>query len=74
MWPLALGNPLNGQQISGGFWERRFGNASIGGGVGMVAAIHYVPGHWCLIVADFLRGQLVYYDPCYNSPSSEGHG
>lgn len=39
--------------------------------MGLVTAIHYVPGHWCLVVADFVRRQLVYYDPCFNSPSAD---
>jgi len=37
-----------------------------------LAALHYVPGHWCLLVVDLNRRQIPYYESFYESPCAEG--
>ena len=41
------------------------GYRKLGAEVTLLVAVHYVPGHWCFISADFRRRRFVYYDPLY---------
>ena len=36
-----------------------------------IAAIHYVPGHWYLLVIDMDQHRIYYYDSYYESPYAD---
>jgi hypothetical protein len=66
MMPLT-GDP--GQQLSRKAWTTIVGNGrKIGDDVKYIFAMHFVPNHWCCIIADFERQKIVYYDPLCGCP------
>ena len=48
------------------------GYRKLGAEVTLLVAVHYVPGHWCFISADFRRRRFVYYDPLYGGAHATG--
>lgn len=61
MYPLG-GDPGAGTPLTRKFWKKISNGRKIGVDVKYVAMPHHVPGHWCLVVADFVKQLIIYYD------------
>ena len=74
-WNLEKMFPLreqgHGQMLSRRTWGHLVGRR-IRSEVRIVAAMHYVPGHWCLSVFDFGLKQASYYDPLCGCRYADG--
>ena len=66
MMPLSAASSVFGnvgRPLSTRTWATVVGNGrKIGRDVKFVFAVHYVPGHWCFILADFEKQLITYYD------------
>ena len=67
IYPLRVNGP--GQDITPRTWQRLVGRQIKD--IKTIATIHYVPGHWCLLVIDMDQHRIYYYDSYYESPYAD---
>ena len=70
MYPLEHGGDgTNGQPLRPRqYWANISGQRAIGSVIEYVVMPHWVPGHWCLALADFVGERIVYYDSFCDAP------
>ena len=72
MYPLQDGGDgTTGQRLRVRHYWAISRQRAIGSVIKYVVMPHWVPGHWCLALADFVKNRIVYYDSFCGAPHAK---